>query len=381
MISLYSLIWTFLISCPMCFLIFILRRRSDYLTRYGVTFVLILYIFCIVRMLVPIEFPGYQRVLRDPYVFAHIMKVYAGLGPAWRRIVLHMILWIWIGGMCGALLYNLRRWNKAAATVMEECFESDGRAERILAGIDAECGIRIQYSMSITEPFIRGLLQPTIYLPEKECNDRELEFILMHEYIHWKRKDLWKKFFLNIVNIIFWWNPLAYLLCNDLSQIIELACDNAMSKRYSELELLDYLDTLTYMAGGRRKNFDTISTDALGFISKLEKKSLRQRFQYVMFKKENKKLQKRANIFILCFCFLWMTASYYFILQPDYRKPDTGRQQKNMHFVSDDTNSYLEELKDGSYLFHYSGFTDKVSKEDVDSGMYEIYPVIKYKSK
>lgn len=36
MLSLYSLIWTFLISCPMLLLIFILRRRSDYLTKYGV---------------------------------------------------------------------------------------------------------------------------------------------------------------------------------------------------------------------------------------------------------------------------------------------------------------------------------------------------------
>lgn len=35
MLSLYSLIWTFLISCPMLLLIFILRRRSDYLTKYG----------------------------------------------------------------------------------------------------------------------------------------------------------------------------------------------------------------------------------------------------------------------------------------------------------------------------------------------------------
>ena len=52
-----------------------------------------------------------------------------------------------------------------------------------------------------------------------------------------------------------------------------------------------------------------------------------------------------------------------------------------MPFVSDDTNSYLEELEDGSYLFHYSGFTDKVSKEDVDRGIYEIYPIVKYKDR
>ena len=30
---------------------------------------------------------------------------------------------------------------------------------------------------------------------------------------------------------------------------------------------------------------------------------------------------------------------------------------------------------------HYAGFTDKVSKEDVESGGYEGYPIIKYKEK
>ena len=381
MLSLYSLIWTFLISCPMSFLIFILRRRSDYLTRYGVTFILILYIFCTVRMLVPLEFPRYQKVLRDPYLFSYIMKIYADLGSERRMIVLYSIMGIWIAGIVVAFIYNSRKWNRAIITVREKKFTGDGRAERILKRIDSDCGIKIQYSFAITEPFIRGLRHPTIYLPEKECSDRELEFILMHEYLHWKRRDLWKKFFLNIINIIFWWNPLAYLLCSDLSQIIELNCDNAMSKRYSELELLDYLDTLTYMAGGKRKKSDVVSNDALGFIRKMERKALKQRFQYVMFKKENKKQQRRANIFIFCFSLLWMISSYYFILQPDYRSPATENCQENMPFVSDDTNSYLEELEDGSYLFHYSGFTDKVSKEDVDNGIYDIYPIVKYKDR
>lgn len=365
----------------MSFLIFILRRRSDYLTRYGVTFILILYIFCTVRMLVPLEFPKYQKVLRDPYLFSYIMKIYANLGSARRIIVLYSIMGIWITGIIVAFIYNSRKWNRAIRAVREKKVADDGRAETILRRIDPECGIEIQYSFAITEPFIRGLVHPTIYLPEKECSDRELEFILMHEYLHWKRNDLWKKLFLNIINIIFWWNPLAYLLCSDLSQIIELNCDNAMSRRYSELELLDYLDTLTYMAGGKRKKSDVATKDALGFINKMEKKALRQRFQYVMFKKENKSLQRRANIFIFCVSLLWMISSYYFILQPDYRSPDTGSYQENAPFVSDDTNSYLEELEDGSYLFHYSGFTDRVSKEDVNNGMYEIYPIVKYKDR
>ena len=93
MLSLYSLIWTFLISCPIILLIFILRRRSDYLNRYGVTFILILYIFCTVRMLIPVEFPEHQKIIRDPYLFSYIMKVYARSEDISKKIVITVAFW------------------------------------------------------------------------------------------------------------------------------------------------------------------------------------------------------------------------------------------------------------------------------------------------
>lgn len=100
-----------------------------------------------------------------------------------------------------------------------------------------------------------------------------------------------------------------------------------------------------------------------------------------MFKKDDKKTQRKMNLFILCVSVIWFTASYYFILQPEYTMPQVEVYQEDASFVSDDGNSYLEEQKDGSYIFHYAGFTDTVSKEDVESGMYEEYPIIKYNKK
>lgn len=381
MLSLYSLIWTFLISCPMLLLIFILRRRSDYLTKYGVTFISILYIFCTVRMLFPIEFPSHQKVICDPYLYLFLMNLYAKSEDIHKKIVMAVILTIWIIGIIIAVVHKMREWNKVKGYLIKGTSEGDGVAEKILREIDSECPIKIEYNLAIAEPFIKGLRHPVIYLPEKECNEKELEFILMHEYLHWKRKDLWKKFIINIIGMIFWWNPLAYLLCKDLDQIIELNCDNAMSKKYSEMDTLYYLDTLTYMAGGRRANFDEVSSNTLGFVKKLEVRPLKQRFHYVMFKKDDKRTQRKMNLFILGVSVIWFVASYYFILQPKYTMPQVEVYQEDASFVSDDGNSYLEEQKDGSYIFYYAGFTDTVSKEDVESGMYEGYPIIKYNKK
>lgn len=381
MLSLYSLIWTFLISCPMLLLIFILRRQSDYLTKYGVTFISILYIFCTVRMLFPIEFPSHQKVICDPYLYLFLMNLYAKSEDIHKKIVMAVILTIWIIGIIIAVVHKMREWNKVKGYLIKGTSKGDGVAEKILREIDSECPIKIEYNLAIAEPFIKGLRHPVIYLPEKECNEKELEFILMHEYLHWKRKDLWKKFIINIIGMIFWWNPLAYLLCKDLDQIIELNCDNAMSKKYSEMDTLYYLDTLTYMAGGRRANFDKVSSDTLGFVKKLEVRPLKQRFHYVMFKKDDKRTQRKMNLFILGVSVIWFVASYYFILQPEYIVPLTDMHQENTPFVSDGENSYLEEQKDGTYIFHYGKYEEKVLKEDVENGIYEEYPIIKYNKK
>lgn len=381
MLSLYSLIWTFLISCPMLLLIFILRRRSDYLTKYGVTFISILYIFCTVRMLFPIEFPSHQKVICDPYLYSFLMNLCAKSEDIHKKIVMAVILTIWIIGIIIAVVHKMREWNKVKGYLIKGTSKGDGVAEKILREIDSECPIKIEYNLAIAEPFIKGLRHPVIYLPEKECNEKELEFILMHEYLHWKRKDLWKKFIINIIGMIFWWNPLAYLLCKDLDQIIELNCDNAMSKKYSEMDTLYYLDTLTYMAGGRRANFDKVSSDTLGFVKKLEVRPLKQRFHYVMFKKDDKRTQRKMNLFILGVSVIWFVASYYFILQPEYIVPLTDMHQENTPFVSDGENSYLEEQKDGTYIFHYGKYEEKVLKEDVENGIYEEYPIIKYNKK
>ena len=176
----------------MLLLIFILRRRSDYLTKYGVTFISILYIFCTVRMLFPIEFPSHQKVICDPYLFSFIMKVYADLGPSGRRKALYVIVGIWILGSIIAFLRKNREWNKVKGYLMKGASKGDGVAERILERIDPECPITIEYNLAIAEPFIRGLRHPVIYLPEKECNDKECIFNCNKRF-----KNLWLQFFLS----------------------------------------------------------------------------------------------------------------------------------------------------------------------------------------
>lgn len=46
--------------------------------KYGVTFICILYGFCAIRMLIPIEVPVFQKVICDPHLYSHLMRLYFG---------------------------------------------------------------------------------------------------------------------------------------------------------------------------------------------------------------------------------------------------------------------------------------------------------------
>ena len=68
---------------------------------------------------------------------------------------------------------------------------------------------------------------------------------------------------------------------------------------------------------------------ALGFVKKLEVRPLKQRFHYVMFKKDDKRTQRKMNLFILGVSVIWFVASYYFILQPKYTMPQVEVYQED----------------------------------------------------
>ena len=62
-----------------------------------------------------------------------------------------------------------------------------------------------------------------------------------------------------------------------------------------------------------------------------------------MFKKDDKRTQRKMNLFILGVSVIWFVASYYFILQPKYTMPQVDVHEGNTPFVADEDNSYLEE--------------------------------------
>lgn len=92
--------------------------------------------------------------------------------------------------------------------------------------------IRIAVSDCVTSPFTYKLFKPVIVLPKSMdwSDEKNLQFVLTHEYVHIKRWDvLWKILFAMIV-ALHWFNPLVWVMYFMVNRDIELSCDEKVIK-------------------------------------------------------------------------------------------------------------------------------------------------------
>ncbi|MFQ8584579.1 MAG: M56 family metallopeptidase, partial [Holdemania massiliensis] len=96
-----------------------------------------------------------------------------------------------------------------------------------------------------------GLIRPTIILPDQKWEPEELSLILTHELIHIRQNDCWVRLLCLITRVIYWFNPVVYLLEIHLNQYCEQACDEAVIKNCSLEERHQYGSLLIKQARGK----------------------------------------------------------------------------------------------------------------------------------
>lgn len=109
--------------------------------------------------------------------------------------------------------------------------------------------ISIRQSDRIAAPLTYGIFHPVILLPKKTDweNDKQLEFILEHEYIHIRRFDVGAKLILMIVLCIHWFNPAVWLMYILANRDIEISCDEVVLHKFGENSKSTYARILVNM--------------------------------------------------------------------------------------------------------------------------------------
>ena len=206
-----------------------------------------------------------------------------------------------------------------------------------------------------------GLIHPVLVLPEKEFEEQELRYICEHEVEHYKRHDLWLKFFLNLVICAQWFNPLVYLLDRELTLAFELSTDQAVLERHGEETWNEYASCLIKNARG---NDDSVF--GLSFI-KIRPENIKTRMRFITsYSAQKNKTKKRTMILRYLFVMAIGVAAVFFVPEADRVDEDVKAET----FGISDGNTYLmingekyDLYVKGKYVFSVSPLPEEL--EDV----------------
>lgn len=172
-------------------------------------------------------------------------------GLTWRSIA----SLVWLGGfLClggyylfSVLIFRRRVGNSLkiedaqVLTVLETCTQKLNIKKQIYA-----------YETSyLRSPCLYGLWKPRIYLPEDIstiADANQLTHILMHELIHYKRKDLWFNSLWALAVGMHWYNPLAWVSIRKMRADQEVSCDASALEALGEREAVPYGMTLLMLS-------------------------------------------------------------------------------------------------------------------------------------
>ena len=208
----------------------------------------------------------------------------------WQAIVI-----IWTAGAIIFLVYHSikhYRFIKMAARWSEAVIDKQTLA--LFQDLKSEMGISknidLQICLSIGSPMLFGLVNPRILLPRKDLAEDELCFILKHELVHYKRKDLWYKCLVLAATAIHWFNPIVYLMAKAINMQCELSCDDVVVQGANNYKRQQYSETIIGVVKFQSKQKTSLSTNYLG-----GKKGMKKRIFSIM-----DTTHKKTSIIVLC---------------------------------------------------------------------------------
>lgn len=115
--------------------------------------------------------------------------------------------------------------------------------------------IQISVSDRITTPLTYKLFKPVIIFPKSTdwSDEKSIQFVLAHEYVHIKRMDVLWKAILTVILALHWFNPLVWMMYYLVNRDIELSCDEKVIRQFGDEAKSEYALALINMAEKRKK--------------------------------------------------------------------------------------------------------------------------------
>ena len=177
---------------------------------------------------------------------------------------------------------------------------SDIKILNLLSDCEEKLNIKTRVELScnplIASPMLIGFFRPRIILPTHELEDKELSYIFVHELIHYKQRDMFYKWLIQIVVCVHWFNPFVYLLEKEVNKSCELSCDEKVIAVLDDKGKREYGDTLISFL-----KLNNLYKSSLASVTLTEgAEQLKERLGAIMnFKKKNKPVVILTSILTL----------------------------------------------------------------------------------
>ncbi|MBW4084988.1 M56 family metallopeptidase [Paenibacillus sp. S150] len=178
---------------------------------------------------------------------------------------------LWLSGVSLFLLYHVMSYClfRKQALRWSNPLLSDrmvSKINQVSNEMNVKCSVIVLTSRTVPNPMLVGFYKPILFLPHDQYRDEDLEFIMKHELVHYKRHDSVYKLMLLIVQAIHWFNPFVWFMVREVVREIEISCDDAVvrkqdlayRKRYCEAILSEmqhnaapHVALITNFSGGK----------------------------------------------------------------------------------------------------------------------------------
>ncbi|WP_077612172.1 M56 family metallopeptidase [Clostridium sp. Marseille-P2415] len=272
----------------------------------------------LLRLLVPMEFV-FQKTVGERYLFPGLFLVL--YTPILEFItpsiyVYYVFLFIWGIGSVVLAIRAAVGYMKFRCLINQEPHLNGKKILKILKSIEELNGKLTKFKIIrtgiVSVPMFFGLFTPRIILPEVELSGEELCYILRHEVTHYYKHDLWIKLLVELISIIYWWNPLVYILKQEIDKILEIRVDMIVTKTFNEAEKINYLECLLKIAK------ETAPSQISGFSLAFDSRTvsvLSQRFHIILDGRSHKKSGIKNSLLFIFMIFI-LIFSLFVVIEP-----------------------------------------------------------------
>lgn len=187
--------------------------------------------------------------------------------------------------------------------------------KNLLKELNIKKKIELRGSDELISPAGMGLFKSYIFLPDYPYSKSELTWILKHELMHFKNKDILIKFLVLSVRIIYWFNPLVYIMSNRVNLDCELCCDESVLADCSLKDKKEYaLALIKSIKFSKNYNSKILTTE-------FDKTNLEKRLESIV--------KKKGKSGILIAVLVFMTSITSFVEVDAQVRIDEGNNRMN----------------------------------------------------